>query len=107
MLAVCVLMFSACFQHINNRSKTMPYNILIQIAQVVMKYKHACNTYIFYAETNAYKLYRCTVAVQYTDSTVPTNTVQVPITTGTVTDSGSEYRYWLYWGDKSIYIQGR
>jgi len=25
------------------------------------------------------------------DSTVPTNTVQVPITTGTVTDSGSEY----------------
>ena len=26
-----------------------------------------------------------------TDSTVPTNTVQVPITTGTVTDSGSEY----------------
>ena len=24
-----------------------------------------------------------------TDSTVPTNTVQVPITTGTVTDSGS------------------
>jgi len=32
-----------------------------------------------------------TVAVQVgTDSTVPTNTVQVPITTGTVTDSGSE-----------------
>jgi len=26
-----------------------------------------------------------------TDSTIPTNTVQVPITTGTVTDSGSEY----------------
>ena len=26
-----------------------------------------------------------------TDSTVPTNAVQVPITTGTVTDSGSEY----------------
>ena len=26
-----------------------------------------------------------------TDSTVPTNNVQVPITTGTVTDSGSEY----------------
>ena len=26
-----------------------------------------------------------------TDSTVPTNTVQVPITTGTVTDSGLEY----------------
>ena len=26
-----------------------------------------------------------------TASTVPTNTVQVPITTGTVTDSGSEY----------------
>ena len=26
-----------------------------------------------------------------TDSTVPTNTVQVPITTVTVTDSGSEY----------------
>ena len=25
-----------------------------------------------------------------TDSSVPTNTVQVPITTGTVTDSGSE-----------------
>jgi len=24
------------------------------------------------------------------DSTVPTNTIQVPITTGTVTDSGSE-----------------
>ena len=26
-----------------------------------------------------------------TDFTVPTNTVQVPITTGTATDSGSEY----------------
>ena len=26
-----------------------------------------------------------------TDSTIPTNTIQVPITTGTVTDSGSEY----------------
>ena len=26
-----------------------------------------------------------------TESTVPANTVQVPITTGTVTDSGSEY----------------
>ena len=25
-----------------------------------------------------------------TDSTVPTNTIQVPITSGTVTDSGSE-----------------
>ena len=25
------------------------------------------------------------------DITIPTNTVQVPITTGTVTDSGSEY----------------
>ena len=42
-----------------------------------------------------------------TDTTVPTNTVQVPITTGTVTDSGSEYTYWLYWGDKWIYIQDR
>ena len=26
-----------------------------------------------------------------TDYTIPTNTVQVPITTGTVTDRGSEY----------------
>ena len=41
-----------------------------------------------------------------TDSTVPTNTVQVLITTGTVTDSGSEYTG-FFWGDKLLYIQGR
>ena len=42
---------------------------------------------------------RCVFALFYltccggtgTDSTVPTNTVQLPITTGTVTDSGREY----------------
>ena len=39
---------------------------------------------------------------------LPTNTLQVPITTGTVTDSGSEYTGFIE-GDKSIYIpvQGR
>ena len=39
---------------------------------------------------------------RYTDSTVPTNTVQVPITPGTVTDSGSEYTGFI--GVISIYI---
>ena len=44
-----------------------------------------------------------------TDSTIPTNTniVEVPITTGTVTDSGSVYRYWFIRGDKWIYLQDR
>ena len=37
------------------------------------------------------------------DTTVPTNTIQVPNTTGTVTDSGRFCEYWLYWA-KSWYI---
>ena len=37
-----------------------------------------------------------------TDSTVPTNTIQVPITTGTVTDSGSECTGFI--GDICRYI---
>ena len=41
------------------------------------------------------------------DSTVPTNTVQVPITTGTVADSGKVYRYWSIRGVKWIYIQDK
>ena len=40
------------------------------------------------------------------DATVPTNTVQVPNTTGKVTDSGSVYTG-LIRGDKRIYIQDR
>ena len=36
------------------------------------------------------------------DSTVPTNTVQVPITTGTLTDSGSECTDFI--GDICRYI---
>ena len=35
--------------------------------------------------------YCCDCGGTGTDTTVPTNTVQVPITTGTVMDSGSEY----------------
>ena len=40
------------------------------------------------------------------DTTVPTNTVQVHNTTGTVTDSGSVYAGFIR-GDKQIYTQGR
>ena len=40
-----------------------------------------------------------------TDTTILTNTVQVPITIGTVTDSSSVY--WFIRGDKLIYIQDR
>ena len=40
-----------------------------------------------------------------TDSTVPPNTVQVPITTGTVTDSSSEYTGFI--GVISRYIYTR
>ena len=35
------------------------------------------------------------------DSTIPTNTIQVPITTGTVRDSGSVYTGFMR-GDKRI-----
>ena len=40
-----------------------------------------------------------------TEVTLPTNTVQVPMTTGTVTDSGSECTGFI--GDKWLYIQDR
>ena len=40
-----------------------------------------------------------------TDTTVPTNTLQVPKTTGTVTDSGSEYTGFI--SDIGLYIQDR
>ena len=48
-----------------------------------------------------------TVAVQVQLSTVPTNTVQVPITTGTVTDSGSEYTGFIGVISQYIYKAGK
>ena len=41
-----------------------------------------------------------------TESTVPTNTVQVPITMGTVTDSGSEYTGFINDIGRYIYRTG-
>ena len=41
------------------------------------------------------------------DTTVPTNTLQVPITTGTVTDSGSECTGFIGVISLYIYLQGR
>ena len=42
-----------------------------------------------------------------TDTTVPTNTVQVPITAGTVTDSGSEYTGFIGVISRYIYKAGK
>ena len=42
-----------------------------------------------------------------TDTTLPTNTVQVPITTGTVTDSGSEYTGFIGVISQYIYKAGK
>ena len=42
-----------------------------------------------------------------TDSTVPTNTVQVPIASGTVTDSGSEYTGFIGVISQNIYKAGK
>ena len=50
-------------------------------------------------------LYRC--GGTGTDSTVPTNTVQVPITTGTVTDSSSEYTGFIGVISRNIYKAGK
>ena len=52
--------------------------------------------------TSLFALLTCLCGGTGIDTTLPTNTVRVPITTGTVTDSGSEYTG-FYWGDKSIY----
>ena len=41
------------------------------------------------------------------DSTVPTNTIQIPITTGIVTDSGSEYTGFIGVISRYIYKAGK
>ena len=49
------------------------------------------------------QVYYCgNTGTESTESTVPTNTVQVPMTTGTVTDSGSECAGFI--GDICRYI---
>ena len=64
------------------------------------KADQTCRTKISVVETNLDKTSGC--GGTGTDSTIPTNTVQVPITTGTVTDSSSECTDFI--GDICRYI---